>query len=80
MLKDDLENLKSHTSTKLDEVNRLYHDINDKMTRLEIIMTEKFRNIEEAIISKKNNGLLLVGQLVYPLIVAIILYFTVNKW
>jgi len=78
-LKEDLENFKAHTSTKLDDVNRLYHDINDKITRIEIIITEKFRNIEDIFSNRKGNVMLLVGQFIYPLLVAVILYLTLNK-
>lgn len=79
-LKEDLDNFKTHTTTKLDDVNRLYHDINDKITRLEIIITEKLRNIEEKFSNKKSNTALLIGQFVYPILVAIVLYFTFKKW
>jgi hypothetical protein len=79
-LKDDLENFKTHTTTKLDDMSRLYHDINDKITRIEIIITEKLRNIEDKFNNKKSNTALLVGQFVYPLLVALVLYFTFKKW
>lgn len=67
LMKKDIEELKmfkDSTIIKLEDINKL----NEKLTRLEILLETGFRNMEERLRNDAEDKKLVKGQFLYPFI------------
>lgn len=65
---EELKNFKNVVTMKLDEINR----INDKITRIEVLMEREFKSIQEKFVIAQTSKTTFVSNFVYPLIVALL--------
>ena len=65
---EELKNFKNVVTMKLDEINR----INDKITRIEVLMEREFKSIQEKFAVAQTTKSIFVSNFIYPMIVCLV--------
>lgn len=74
-LEAEVKSNKEYSNGRFDELQ----DLKERMIRLEVLFEEKFNQLEKILSQKNNTWLVILGQIISPLIVAIAMYFIMKR-